>query len=158
MSNLFIIMGAPGSGKSTYLKHHANGKVISRDTIRFSLLGENDDYFSKEDEVYHTFIKEICKSLEENENTYVDATHLNKRSRYKLYSAIGLNLLEKTYVTIIYVNVPLEICLERNAKREGRAKVPEKELISMYGALEKPNLNTEPVDEFIEVREFVEVK
>jgi len=28
----------------------------------------------------------------------------------------------------------------------------------MYGALEKPNLNTEPVDEFIEVREFVEVK
>lgn len=114
--------------------------------------------FQKKMKYNHTFIKEICKSLEENENTYVDATHLNKRSRYKLYSAIGLNLLEKTYVTIIYINVPLELCLERNAKREGRAKVPEKELISMYDALEKPNLNTEPVDEFIEVREFVEVK
>ena len=46
MSNLFIMMGAPGSGKSTYLKHHANGKVISREIIlKYHLFFQENIYY-----------------------------------------------------------------------------------------------------------------
>ena len=55
-----------GSGKSTWLKTHAtDGKVISRDVIRYSLLQEGDEYFSKENEVYRIFVDEIRKSIDE---------------------------------------------------------------------------------------------
>ena len=82
MHNLYLMIGIPGSGKSTWLKTHAtDGKVISRDVIRYSLLQEGDEYFSKENEVYRIFVDEIRKSIDENENTYVDATNLNKFAR-----------------------------------------------------------------------------
>jgi len=35
MSNLFIMMGAPGSGKSTYLKHHAMEKLFQEMLLDF---------------------------------------------------------------------------------------------------------------------------
>ena len=39
---LYISCGAPGAGKTTYLKSHigTNEQLVSRDDIRFSLLQE----------------------------------------------------------------------------------------------------------------------
>ena len=50
MGKLFILMGAPGSGKSTWVKNHMtlNDSYISRDDVRFSMVPEGDEYFSKE--------------------------------------------------------------------------------------------------------------
>ena len=49
MSKLFLMMGAPGSGKSYWATHHLSerDKYISRDEIRFSFLEENDAYLQK---------------------------------------------------------------------------------------------------------------
>lgn len=58
MANLYILSGCPGSGKSTWAKSHINpyfDKYVSRDDIRFSLVKENEEYFSKEKEVYRLF-------------------------------------------------------------------------------------------------------
>ena len=64
MSKLFLMMGAPGSGKSYWAQHHIQptDKYISRDEIRFSMLQENDDYFDKEGEVFNKFIQTINNS------------------------------------------------------------------------------------------------
>ena len=49
---LYIISGVPGSGKDYFLNQYfgnsSNVKIISRDVIRFSLIDNNDEYFSKE--------------------------------------------------------------------------------------------------------------
>lgn len=63
---LFIMVGLPGSGKSTFLKRRAHEfttsrcgyTVVSRDAIRFSLLSDTDDYFAKENEVFKKFTQE----------------------------------------------------------------------------------------------------
>ena len=76
MSKMYMVIGAPGCGKSTYIQNHLkeNEIVISRDKIRFSLLKDTDEYFSKEKEVYNEFIKQINAAIADNKDFYVDQT------------------------------------------------------------------------------------
>ena len=64
---LYIMCGISGSGKSTFVKNNLkeNEVWISRDKIRFSLVKENEKYFSKENLVYKTFVEEIQKCLDD---------------------------------------------------------------------------------------------
>ena len=58
MATLYMMIGAPGSGKSTWAKEHLpeNGvTLVSRDNIRFKLLRNDPNYFSKEKEVFKHF-------------------------------------------------------------------------------------------------------
>ena len=88
MSTLYMMVGIPGSGKSTFAKT-LKGKYVSRDEVRFKLLQDEDDYFAKEKEVFQKFIYEIEEGLSKGNDVIVDATHLNKGSRYKLFSSIN---------------------------------------------------------------------
>ena len=132
MTNLYLMCGPSGAGKSTCLKNNKafNGIVISRDAIRFALLSDGEDYFAHEDEVFEIFINKINNAISlKYENIYVDATHLNEKSRNKV-----LDLLNLDNVNIICVNfnISLKTCLERNAMREGRALVPDSAIKKMY--------------------------
>ena len=60
-NKLYVICGVPGTGKSTFCKNHLtmfgdNVKYVSRDDIRFSIVKENEEYFSHETEVFNKFI------------------------------------------------------------------------------------------------------
>ena len=136
-SKLYLLMGCPGSGKSTYLTNRIKDStsaitVISRDIIRFSLVSEDEEYFSKEDEVYNLFIKGIANALNFNNEVFADATHLNERSRAKTLRALGKHLKD-VEVNVIYVRVPLEVAIERNENRIGtRAYVPKSVIRRMW--------------------------
>lgn len=134
--NLWIIAGVPGSGKSTYLANHVSPEdVISRDAIRFKMLNDGDDYFANEDAVWNQFVDTIKYHLTTSKNTYVDATHLNERSRNKLLNRLNLDGVN---INVMYFKVPLNICIDRNAQREGRAKVPTSVLNQMYASYRYP--------------------
>lgn len=51
MGDLFVMMGVPGSGKTTLAKKLVEDKPntvrVSRDDIRFSLLEKDDEYLQK---------------------------------------------------------------------------------------------------------------
>lgn len=149
---LFIMIGAPGSGKSTWVKRQLRPDIdayVSRDEIRFSMLQEGDAYFKYEDEVFDTFVQRIADYINDDNDLYrvfADASHLNYGSRMKLLNAlkakdVNLNLININY---IYMFTSLETCLERNKNREGRALVPEKTIIEMYKSLKEPEAD-EPV-------------
>ena len=126
---------------------------ISRDNVRFAILSDEDDYFAHEDDVFDTFINYINQTLEKDEihTIYIDATHLNKRSRDKVMRRIHKENIKS--ITCICFDVPLEICYCRNNLRAGRSRVPETAIYNMYQSYRIPNKETENFDRIIIVDE-----
>ena len=149
MSKLFIMIGAPGSGKTTWCKNNVpkNAVYISRDEIRFSIIKDKDSYFSKEKIVYDIFINKINEALDSGLDVYADQTSLNAGSRKKLIDALNKKPDE---IIGIYFTTPLDIILQRNAQRTGRALVPEDVVINMFNSLTRPTLD-EGFTEILEV-------
>lgn len=126
---LWLMCGIPGSGKSTWIQNHIKSfsdhtTIISRDKIRFSLLKEEDLYFSKEKEVWKEYISQIIVALNFNEDIILDATHLNEASRSKILRALKDNL-KNVQINAIVINTPFPQALKQNNLRKGREFVPE---------------------------------
>ena len=136
MKKLWIMVGAPGSGKSTYLKNHniPNSVVISRDKIRYSMLKKDDDYFAKEDAVYQKFVKEIAEALAQESITdvFADQTSLDNRARSKLLNALRHCHAQYDELNAIVFKLPIEQVLKQNAQRIGRERVPDNDVSNMY--------------------------
>lgn len=138
---LWLTAGVPGSGKSTFIASEANEpgvRIISRDEIRFKLLGDGDAYFKNEDIVWNMYVDAIKDSLQENKHTIIDATHLNERSRNKILDRLNLDDVD---VNVIYFKVPLGVCIDRNSQRTGRAHVPTDVITKMYASYRYPTFH-----------------
>jgi len=141
-NKLYIMCGCPGAGKTFYAKQHfPNAIYISRDEIRFAMVPETDQYFARENEVFNVFTAKINDALRGSLDVVADATHLTKKSRYKLLSHLRI---DKNHTDIIFIvmETPLNICLEQNEKRRGtRSYVPQSTLRRMFYSFEAPNFN-----------------
>lgn len=139
MNTLHILMGTPGSGKSTWIQNHLDEHTvwISRDDVRFSMVAEDEEYFSKEKQVFKEFIRRIDNALENGYDVFADATHLNKASRNKLLRAVNHKLALN--VDVIWIKTPLSECIYRNDNRKGtRSFVPRSVIRRMFYQIEKP--------------------
>ena len=139
LKKVWLLAGIPGSGKSTWVRQQIaekGGVHCSRDEIRFSLLKDGEDYFSHEDEVIRLWTEKVHQAILSLDagDVYIDATHLTEKSRAKI-----INSLPTTNYTIttVFFDVPLDVCLTRNAQREGRAFVPPQVIRNMYASYEK---------------------
>ena len=138
---LYVMVGCPGSGKSTWAKKHLpDTYYVSRDEVRFSLLQDGEDYFSHEKEVFNKFI-ELIKNALNHGDCIADASHLTKASRSKLFKALSDDDTKPFDVYYIFMDTPLAVCLKRNVQREGRARVPEDAICNMYAKLSMPTMN-----------------
>lgn len=143
MTRLFLTVGCPSSGKSTYIRENVdtlfeNPTIVSRDEIRFSLLEDEDDYFKKEKEVFRLFVQKANEAIAAGGDVILDATHITKKSRNKILSQLNLNGV--TEVVGLVFDTPLEECLRTNEQRKGRAYVPSSVIEQMYSQTEKIDL------------------
>lgn len=138
--------GVMGSGKTTYcqkwIAKHKNSIWISRDNIRYSFLAPDEDYFSKEQEVLKEFYKQAQNAID-NDEVYavlLDASHLSDKAIWKTLK--HLSIPKDTKIVNVRLTTPLDVCLERNAGREGRARVPDDVIKNAYSIFK----NSEKLD------------
>ena len=141
---LYILCGCAGCGKSSWAKQlfyrTIDTKWVSRDDIRFELLKEEEDYFAHENEVFNKFVDKIYENLTDVYDVIADATHLNKKSRRKLINAIDNRGKVDYQIIFVYFDTPFEVCCGRNQLREGRKRVPDEIMKSMWDNFQKPSM------------------
>ena len=157
MNNLYLMVGAQGSGKSTYARefreeHTPSPIIVSRDAIRFSMVKDGSPYFSKEKAVFKEFIREINEGLDKGD-VIADATHINEVSRMKLINKVDLS---KCKVSCIVVNTDETTAIKRNHLREGRARVPDSVISENYARFTHPKTDKFHYDKIIEIGDLIQ--
>jgi predicted kinase len=131
---IVVLVGLPGSGKSTYLGR-LGVRALSSDAVR-GLLADDETDQGIHREVFATLRYLLRRRLAlARPVTYLDATHLTPRERrpyVKMGQIFGCS------VEAIHFDVPLEVCRERN-RRRGRV-VPEDVLERMAAKLTPPTV------------------
>lgn len=130
---IVVLVGLPGSGKSSYLER-MGVSGLSSDAIRLLLADDETDQTIHE-RVFQTMRYLLRQRLAiGREVTYIDATNLRREER-RPYIGIG-----KSYgcrMEAVFFDVPLETCQARNANRH--RVVPEEALIKMKAKLAPPS-------------------
>lgn len=122
---LYITVGIPGCGKSTFIESRTNDEgwtIISTDLIRQELTGDMSDQ-SRNDEVFEIFYERIRRTLEAGWPVIVDATNLRQKYRDVLLGVAYLVGVEHLYAYRFAISNDFETCQQRNLSR-GRV-VPE---------------------------------
>ncbi|PIM69681.1 polynucleotide kinase-phosphatase [Streptomyces sp. JV178] len=119
--SLVVLIGASGSGKSTFARRHFKPtEIISSDFCRGLVSDDENDQSATKDafDVLHYI---AGKRLAAGRRTVVDATSVQSESRKQL---IDLARKHDVLPIAIVLDVPEEVCAERNAARTDRADMP----------------------------------
>jgi len=131
---IVVLVGLPGSGKSTYLER-LGVTALASDAVR-GLLADDQTEQSIHIEVFATLRYLLRRRLAlERPVTYVDATHLTPRER-RPYVKTGQ--IYRCSVEAVFFDIPIEVCRERNRRRQ--RVVPEDVLERMAAKLVPPTL------------------
>src|SRR5689334_18444832 len=119
--SLVVLIGASGSGKSTFARAHFRPtEVLSSDFCRGLVSDDENDQSATKDafDVLHYI---AGKRLAAGRRTVVDATNVQPESRRHLVK------LAREYDVLpiaIVLDVPESVCAARNADRPDRAALP----------------------------------
>ncbi|HEX8815852.1 MAG TPA: AAA family ATPase [Terriglobales bacterium] len=127
-----LAIGLPGSGKSAWFKRN-NITPLSSDLLRALLFDDATE--QRFQDLVFSNLRSMLKArlVARRPMNYVDATNLTPQERQ------GWIKLAKDYnyeVQAVFFDVPIEVCLERNARRS--RVVPEDAMRRMAGKLKAP--------------------
>jgi len=135
MSKIYVTVGLPASGKSTYCEQYKYNKdwvVLSSDEIRAELGDVNDQ--SKNELVFKILHQRIKDDLRAGKNVIYDATNLSRKKRVHFLNN-ELKGISCEKICVLFAT-PYEFCLANNCARDRH--VPEEVLERMYKSFETP--------------------
>lgn len=135
MGTLSILIGLPGSGKTSYAKKqmiNSNTIYLSSDNIRVEMFGFEDQTHNSE--VFNEMNDRTYMALNKGYNVIYDATNLSKKRREQL---IKKAKNEGNEVNAYLFCTPINIILERNLIRQER-HLPYDKLMQMIQSIECP--------------------
>jgi polynucleotide kinase-phosphatase len=119
--SLVVLVGATGSGKSTFARRHFKPtEVISSDFCR-GLVADDENDQSASGDAFDVLHYIVGKRLAAGRLTVVDATSVQAESRRQL---VQLARQHDVLPIAIVLDMPEEVCAERNAGRPDRAGMP----------------------------------
>lgn len=134
MANFYMMVGLPGSGKTTFAHNIEKGAVvISSDSIRKELWGSEEKQGDNKI-IFEELEKRVMENLAANKSVVYDATNIKAKKRKVFLDK--LRKIPNVNTVCMLMSVPYEECLERNAAR-GRV-VPEEVIKRMYMNFEIP--------------------
>ena len=135
-NTIYIAVGLPGSGKSTYAKNFIKGKDIeylSSDELR-AVFGKGEDDQSVTPLVFGHIKRKVDEYLKNGKNVLVDATSVNRRER-----ADYINTAKKYGAKVIALVFKMDRAglIARNQKRgsEGGRVVPDWVIIKCWQSM-----------------------
>ena len=152
MPIVYMLIGLPGSGKSTYAKKLAkekNAVIISTDKIREEVFGdeaiqENEQYDSSH--IFSIVDNRVKLAMLDGKNIIFDATNINRKRRKVFlenisksrFMALRNTNYEYSYIAVV-IATPYEKCLQNNLMR--KRVVPEEVIKRMMTNFEVPIYN-----------------
>lgn len=133
--SLWVLIGLPGSGKSTWAAHFARSgtplQVVSTDQIRSHLYG-NAAHQGEWRQIWQAVLHQFHQGVAATQGGAIggvlyDATNVRRRGRRGLLQAAREQGF--TRVAGIWLDVPVACCLQRNQQRSRR--VPPEVIESM---------------------------
>lgn len=118
---MLVLVGPSGAGKSTFAtRHFAPTEVVSSDALRAVVADDPTDQAATDAafELLHTI---LGLRLERGRLTVVDATNVEPWARERLLAMARKH--RRPAATIVF-DLPLSICLDRNAARTDRHVPP----------------------------------
>jgi predicted kinase len=150
-NTIYIAVGLPGSGKSTYAKNFIKDKDIeylSSDELR-AVYGKSEEDQTVTPLVFGHIKRKVDEFLKDGKNVLVDATSVNRRER-----ADYINAAKKygAKVVALVFKMDRQGLIDRNKKRgeQGGREVPTFVIDKMLAKFEEPSTN-EGIDEVIYV-------
>jgi predicted kinase len=137
---LVVVVGAPGSGKSTWGKKFAQEKginYISSDELR-AQLGTGEDDQTVTPQVFGIVKRKVEDWLSRGQSVLVDATNINKKDRKMYVDAANRH---GAYKLAVVFEVSKEELLKRNKARgdAGGRNVPEWVIDKMLTKYQRPD-------------------
>lgn len=133
-----MVIGLPGSGKSTFIQEMTNGSsndlvhIHSSDSIRRELLGDVNDQ-SSNSLVFDTLHKRVKDDLKNGISCWYDATNIHKKYRKAFLDSLkSIDCMKECYL----IASPIEECIERDKKRD--RSVGEEVINKMYKNIDIP--------------------
>jgi protein phosphatase len=115
--SLVVLVGAAGSGKSTFAaRHFPPDEILSSDRLRQLIAGDAADQRATRP-AFERLHRELSRRLAAGRFTVVDATSIEPAARRALVQRAGIAGLP---VTAIVFDLPAAIVLARNAARPER--------------------------------------
>jgi predicted kinase len=126
-----LAIGLPGSGKSSWFKRH-NITPLSSDMVRQILFDDATE--QRFQDLVFSNLRSLLRArlIAHRPLNYLDATNLTPHDRHswiKLAKDFGYD------IQAVYFDVPLEVCLERNQRRQ---RVVSEEVMRKMAAKLKP--------------------
>ena len=115
---LIILVGVPGSGKTSYAKKYMNAcsdevKYLSSDAIRQELYGDESIQGSPA-EVFALMQKRAVEALNDGYDVIYDATNITRKDRAGIIGVCP----KFVHIEAHIIWAPIETCIERDAARE----------------------------------------
>ena len=150
-NTLYITVGLPGSGKSTYVKNFIKDKEIeylSSDSLR-AVYGKSEEDQTVTPLVFGHIKRKVDEFLKDGKNVLVDATSVNRKERsdyIKTAKKYGAKIV------VIVFKMDRQGLIERNKKRgeQGGRVVPDWVIDKMLAKFEEPSYS-EGIDVMIYV-------
>lgn len=134
--NIYLMIGAPGAGKSHYCEKEFHGlEIISCDQLREELFGGRRSFEIRE--VIKNKIKEIvmARVMNAKEDIVLDTTYFNEAHERAFLFLLDQNIS----INAIFVKTELDRCLSQNKMRAHERVVPGEMVEMLFGRVCPPD-------------------